>query len=151
MPIGVTGSVANNTAVLTLLSLFVALCFTFPLLKALGLINHSIPYRTMYSVLTSIINIILEIFPLTGNIGLLHPTQHMVGIFVPSTLGVSDVYLTLWAYCRDSTDRQKRKPVSGLETETRFHFQLSRNGNGYVLLYRFKQCHQRMHIKQIDL
>ena len=76
----------------------------------------------MYSVLTSIINIILEMFPLTGNISPLNPTQRVVGIFVPSTLGVSNLYLTLWAYCTDSTDRWKRKPVSVPETETRFRF-----------------------------
>jgi hypothetical protein len=108
---------------------------------------HSIPYRTMYSVLTSIINIILEMFPLTGNIGPLDPTQHVVGIFVPSTSGVSNVYLTLWAYCTDSTDRWKHKPISVLEMETRFRFRLSRNGNGYVFLYRFKRSpHTLSHI-----
>jgi hypothetical protein len=78
----------------------------------------------MYSVLTSIIYVILEMFPLTGNIGRLNPTQRVVGIFVPSTSDVSDVYLTLWSYCTDCTDRWKRKPVSILETETRFRFQL---------------------------
>jgi hypothetical protein len=92
------------------------------LIKALGLINHSISYRTMYSVLTSIIHVILEMFPLTGNVGPLNPTQRVVGIFVPSTSDLSDVYLTLWAYCTDSTGRWKRKPVSVLEMETRFRF-----------------------------
>ncbi len=44
-------------------------------------------------------------FPLTGNISLLNPTQRVVGIFVPSTSDVSDVYLNLWAYCTDFTGR----------------------------------------------
>jgi hypothetical protein len=86
---------------------------------------HSIPYRTMYSVLTSIIYVLLEMIPLTGNIGPLNLTQRVVGIFVPSTLDVSDVYLALWAYCTDSTGRRKWKPVFVLETETRFCY-----GNG---------------------
>ncbi len=63
-------------------------------------------------------------FSLTGNIGPLNPTQRVVGIFVPSTSDISDVYLTLWAYCADSTGRRKQKPVSVSETETRFRFRL---------------------------
>jgi hypothetical protein len=101
------------------------------LLKALGLINHSISYRMMYSILTSIIHVILEMFPQTKNNGPLNPTQRVVGIFVPSTSDVSNVYLTLWAYCTDSIGRQKRKPVSVLETETHFRFG---NGNLFPFL-----------------
>ncbi len=63
-------------------------------------------------------------FPLTGNIGPLNPTQRVVGIFVPLTLDVSNVYLTLWAYCTDSTVRRKQKPISVSETETCFRFRL---------------------------
>jgi hypothetical protein len=84
----------------------------------------------MYSVLTSIIHVILEMFPLTGNIGPLNPTQRVVGIFVPSTSDISNVYLALWAYCTDSTGRRKRKPVFVLETKTRFRF-----GNGNPFLF----------------